>query len=97
MGLELLSDKSDQWGVEGPCLGRLVRDGGALCRMKGFCDSIQVEAPVSDFLKKMCGKDGLGDAPCGYQATEFAMAERSGCIVSRTMIRKEPGKNLKRA
>ena len=50
--LQLLGDKSNQRGVEGPCLGRLVGDGCALCSVKGFCDGIQVEAPVSDFLQK---------------------------------------------
>ena len=57
MGLELLGDMSNQRGVEGPCLGRLVGDGCALCSVKGFCDGIQVEAPVSDFLEKVCGKN----------------------------------------
>ena len=95
MGLELFGDKSNQRGVEGPCLGRLVGDGGALCSVKGFCDGVQIKAPVSDFLKKVCGKNRLGDTPRRYDAAELSMAEGTSCIISCTMICQEPWKKCR--
>ena len=48
MGLELLSDESDQWCMKSTCLSCFVRYRCALRGMEGFGDRIQVEAPVAN-------------------------------------------------
>ena len=50
VGLKLLSEERDQWGVKGAGLGCFVGDCGALGCVDGFRNSIQVEALVPNFL-----------------------------------------------
>ena len=44
----------------------------------------------------MSGKDGLGNTPGWNKATELPVAEGPGCVISRAMIGKEPGKDFER-
>ena len=56
VGLQLLSNEGNQWGMKGTGLGCFVGDCCALRGMQGL-DRIQVKALVADFLQQVSCED----------------------------------------
>ena len=84
MGLELLDEEGDQWGVEGASLCGFVGNIIALGGVQGFRNGVEVKPLVSNFEDRLCYTASWNEPAV------FPVAEGPGGVICCAVVGQEP-------